>query len=80
MDRIPWLSGMLPAAKTREGEARRNEIWVWISLPESWDQPDNEAASSEGKGRARDMVSCSLEARDVLALSTVASSLLWPSL
>lgn len=36
------------------------------------DQPDNEAASSEGKGRALDMLSCSLAARDARALSTVA--------
>jgi len=71
---------MLPAAKMREGEARRNEIWFWVLCLRAEDQPDNEAASSEGKGRARDMVSCSLAARDAWALSTVASSLLWPSL
>lgn len=44
------------------------------------DQSDNEAASSEGKGRARDVVSCSLVARDTLALGAVVSSLLWPCL
>lgn len=31
------------------------------------DQLDNEAASSEGKGRAWDMVSCSLAAGDVVS-------------
>lgn len=64
----------------RNTEVKKNEIWFWVSFLRDGDQPDNEAASSEGKGRAQDMVSCSLAARDMLALNTVGNSLVWPSL
>lgn len=79
-DPVSWLSRMIWAAKMRNTEVKKNEIWFWVSFLRDGDQPDNEAASSEGKGRAQDMVSCSLAARDMLALNTVGNSLVWPSL
>lgn len=61
--------------ESRRGEKERNPGCGFLCL-RAGDQPDNEAASSEGKGRARDAGSCSLAARDAGVLSTAASSAL----